>query len=70
MFASDSGDNLHVVQPEVRYASCGDGYVAYQVVGTGPTDLLVIFADLTHIEHGWPSPATLGSSAASPTPFG
>ena len=57
MFASDRGDNLHVVHPEVRYASCGDGYVAHQVVGSGPTDLLVIFADLTHIEHGWREPA-------------
>ena len=38
--------------------------------GTGPTDLLVIFADVTHIEHGWREPATLGFSAVSPTPCG
>ena len=27
--------------PAVRYASCGDGHVAYQVAGSGPVDLLV-----------------------------
>ena len=43
--------------PEVRYARCGDGYVAYQVIGDGPTDLLVIFADLTHIEYEWREPS-------------
>ncbi len=44
------------VLPEIRYANCGDGYVAYQVVGEGPPDLLVMFAYLTHIEHGWRDP--------------
>lgn len=39
------------------YAQCPDGgYIAYQVVGDGPRDLLVIFADLTHLEHGWREP--------------
>ena len=42
--------------PEVRYASCGDGYVAYQAIGDGPPDLLVMFAYLTHIEHAWREP--------------
>ena len=44
--------------PEIRYASCGDGYVAYQVVGEGPPDLLIMFAYLTHLEHGWREPGS------------
>src|SRR5262245_47429025 len=44
--------------PEVRYVRCGDGYVAYQVVGEGPPDLLAIFADLTHLEHSWRDPGS------------
>ena len=42
--------------PEVRYVRCGDGFVAYQVIGEGPPDLVVIFADLTHIEFAWREP--------------
>jgi pimeloyl-ACP methyl ester carboxylesterase/DNA-binding CsgD family transcriptional regulator len=42
--------------PEVRYASCGDGYVAYQAIGQGPPDLLIMFAYLTHLEHAWRDP--------------
>jgi len=44
------------MMPEVRYAKCGDGYVAHQVIGDGPIDLLVVFADLTHIEFAWRDP--------------
>jgi pimeloyl-ACP methyl ester carboxylesterase len=42
--------------PEVRYVRCGDGFVAYQVIGGGRPDLVVIFADLTHIELEWHEP--------------
>lgn len=41
------------MRPEVQYARDGDGYIAYQVIGSGPIDLVVIFADLTHLEYGW-----------------
>ena len=47
-----------LVLPDIRYVRCGDGYVACQVIGDGPTDLLVIFADVTHIEHGWREPGS------------
>ena len=56
MFATTPDEMIVFMLPEVRYVRCGDGYVAYQVVGDGPTDLLVIFADLTHIEHQWREP--------------
>jgi pimeloyl-ACP methyl ester carboxylesterase/DNA-binding CsgD family transcriptional regulator len=45
------------MMPEVCYVRCGDGYVAYQVIGEGPADLVVIFADLTHLEHAWRDPS-------------
>jgi pimeloyl-ACP methyl ester carboxylesterase/DNA-binding CsgD family transcriptional regulator len=45
------------MQPEVKYVSCGDGYLAYQVTGRGAVDLLAIFADLTHLEHAWRDPS-------------
>src|SRR6476646_2730980 len=44
------------VQPVVKYVRCGDGYVAYTAIGDGATDLFAIFADLTHLEHGWRDP--------------
>jgi pimeloyl-ACP methyl ester carboxylesterase/DNA-binding CsgD family transcriptional regulator len=47
---------MTVMQPEVNYARCGDGYVAYTAIGDGPIDLFAIFADLTHLEHGWRDP--------------
>jgi class 3 adenylate cyclase len=40
-------------RPETRYASVGDGDVAYQVVGDGPVDLLYFFGLGTHIEWLW-----------------
>jgi pimeloyl-ACP methyl ester carboxylesterase/DNA-binding CsgD family transcriptional regulator len=47
---------MRLMQPEVQYARCDDGYVAYQVIGEGPVDVLLIFADLTHIEFAWREP--------------
>jgi pimeloyl-ACP methyl ester carboxylesterase/DNA-binding CsgD family transcriptional regulator len=44
--------------PEVRYVRCDDGYVAYQVIGEGPPDLLVIWGYLTHLEHPWHDPSS------------
>jgi pimeloyl-ACP methyl ester carboxylesterase/DNA-binding CsgD family transcriptional regulator len=43
--------------PEVRYAPSDEGYVAYQVIGRGPPDLLAVFPDLTHLEHEWREPS-------------
>ena len=38
------------VQPETRYASSGDLSIAYQVVGGGPRDLLVVWGYVSHVE--------------------
>jgi pimeloyl-ACP methyl ester carboxylesterase len=41
------------VIPETRYAKTVDGvHIAYQVVGTGPVDLVFV-AWLVHIENAW-----------------
>jgi class 3 adenylate cyclase len=45
------------VQPETRYARSKDGYVAYQVVGDGPLDLLFIPAWATNVEVMWEEPS-------------
>jgi hypothetical protein len=42
--------------PETRYAKSGDVHIAYQIVGTGPLDLVVVPA----------SSLTLNGSGRSP----
>ena len=44
-----------VAAPEVRYVRSGDVHIAYQVVGTGPIDLLVAPGFVSHLEHIWRS---------------
>ena len=42
--------------PETRYAKTADGvYIAYQAVGNGPLDLVLV-CYLLHIEHIWTWP--------------
>ena len=43
-------------QPETRYVAVGEADVAYQVVGDGPIDLLLIYGLGSHIEMFWDSP--------------
>jgi pimeloyl-ACP methyl ester carboxylesterase/DNA-binding CsgD family transcriptional regulator len=56
MFATTPYASMKAMLPEIRYAKSGDGYVAYQTIGDRPTDLLVLFAYLTHLEHAWSDP--------------
>jgi class 3 adenylate cyclase len=44
------------VTPETRYAKSGDVHIAYQVVGNGPIDLVLIPGLFTHVEHQWEEP--------------
>lgn len=41
--------------PETRYAKSGDLSIAYQVVGDGPLDLVLVPGFVTHVEMGWES---------------
>ncbi|MGZ6567825.1 MAG: alpha/beta fold hydrolase, partial [Solirubrobacteraceae bacterium] len=43
--------------PPTRYARSGDASIAYQVVGEGPTDLVLVLGFATHVELQWGSPA-------------
>src|SRR5918999_1457689 len=43
-------------RPETRYARAGDVSIAYQVIGDGPTDLVLVPGFATHIEIAWEAP--------------
>lgn len=43
--------------PETRYARSGRYHIAYQVVGSGPLDLLFVHGWISHIEHLWEEPS-------------
>lgn len=43
--------------PQTRYARSGEYYIAYQVVGDGPIDLVYVPSWISQIEHYWEEPA-------------
>ncbi len=43
--------------PETRYTKSGDVHIAYQIVGSGPFDLVVVPGFISHIEWFWEEPA-------------
>jgi class 3 adenylate cyclase/alpha-beta hydrolase superfamily lysophospholipase len=47
---------MPTVAPETRYARSGSLNVAYQVVGDGPCDLVVVPGWVSHVEFGWELP--------------
>jgi hypothetical protein len=42
--------------PETRYAKSGDVHIAYQVIGEGPLDLVVVPGWVSHLEYQWEEP--------------
>ena len=46
-----------VSEPETRYVKSADAHIAYQVVGDGPADLIVVRGYISHVEAAWESPA-------------
>jgi pimeloyl-ACP methyl ester carboxylesterase/DNA-binding winged helix-turn-helix (wHTH) protein len=46
--------------PDVRYARSGDVNVAYQVVGSGPRDLVFVMGWVSHLEYFWNEPSFAG----------
>ena len=42
--------------PPTQYAKSGDASIAYQVVGDGPIDLVLVLGFTTHLELQWESP--------------
>src|SRR3954447_11228760 len=43
--------------PPTQYAKSGDTSIAYQVVGEGPIDLVLVLGFATHLELQWESPS-------------
>ena len=46
------------MQPETRYAKSGDVSIAYQVLGDGPCDLVLVPGWISNVEVFWEEPAT------------
>ncbi|MBI3161535.1 MAG: adenylate/guanylate cyclase domain-containing protein [Chloroflexi bacterium] len=46
-----------ITQPETRFAQSGDISIAYQIVGGGPLDLVVVPGFVSHLEQAWEEPA-------------
>jgi pimeloyl-ACP methyl ester carboxylesterase/class 3 adenylate cyclase len=44
------------MEPETRYAKSGDVHIAYQVVGDGPLDLVVVPGFISQVEEWWDEP--------------
>ena len=44
------------MKPNIRYARSGGVSIAYQVVGDGPTDLVMVFGYVSNIEVNWEEP--------------
>ena len=45
------------MKPQTRYARSGDVSIAYQVVGAGPRDLVLVAGWVTNIEVLWEEPS-------------
>jgi class 3 adenylate cyclase len=45
------------MQPETRYARSGEVNIAYQVVGEGPLDLVLVPGFVSHLDLNWTDPA-------------
>ena len=45
------------MQPQTRYAKSGDVHIAYQVVGDGPFDLVLVPGAFSHVELVWEEPS-------------
>jgi pimeloyl-ACP methyl ester carboxylesterase/DNA-binding winged helix-turn-helix (wHTH) protein len=43
--------------PRVHYARSGDANIAYQVVGSGPIDLVFVMGWVSHLEYFWNEPS-------------
>jgi class 3 adenylate cyclase/pimeloyl-ACP methyl ester carboxylesterase len=43
--------------PATHYAKSGDVHIAYQVVGDGPIDLVLVHGWISHLEYQWEDPA-------------
>jgi pimeloyl-ACP methyl ester carboxylesterase len=45
-----------IAPPKTRYARSGDAYIAYQVCGEGPFDVVLVPGFVSNVEHWWDIP--------------
>jgi len=45
------------MRARTRYAKSGDVHIAYQVVGEGAVDLILVPGWISHLEHQWEDPS-------------
>src|SRR3954465_1609459 len=48
--------SIALSSPQTKYAKSGDVSIAYQVVGDGPIDVVLVLGFATHVELEWESP--------------
>src|SRR5919106_1221148 len=48
-----------ITMPQTQYAKAGDLSIAYQVVGDGPTDLVLVPGYVSHVEMLWDFPGAV-----------
>lgn len=46
-----------MIPPETKFALSGDASIAYQVLGQGPLDLVMVPGFVSHVEYAWEDPA-------------
>lgn len=44
------------MMPETKYVQSGDVFIAYQVTGSGPIDIVFAPGFISHLEHAWEEP--------------
>jgi class 3 adenylate cyclase len=44
------------MEPKTRYAKSGDVHIAYQMLGNGDRDLILVPGFISHVEHFWEDP--------------
>lgn len=50
-----------MMRPETKYTKSGDVHIAYQVVGDGPVDLVMVPGFVSHVEYIWEEPRAANS---------
>lgn len=55
--ATTVGTSSVIAAPQTRYARNGDVSIAYQVVGNGPIDLVLVPGWVSHVEYAWEVPS-------------
>jgi class 3 adenylate cyclase len=56
--AHSTAEGTQVVQPETRYARSGDVRIAFQVIGSGPINLVFVPGFISNLDNAWENPVS------------